>query len=52
MRYSAEKWELALGVDNLTDEDYFFGSDPIFAANTLVTAAPERTLLGSVKVMF
>ncbi|MEM0912379.1 MAG: hypothetical protein AAGJ37_15500, partial [Pseudomonadota bacterium] len=52
VRYAALNWAITLGVDNLTDEDYFFGSDPIFAANTLVTKAPERTFVGSFKVMF
>ncbi|MEM0955160.1 MAG: TonB-dependent receptor plug domain-containing protein [Pseudomonadota bacterium] len=52
LRYTAERWEVAVGVDNLTDEEYFLGADPIFGANTLVTKAPERTLVGSFKVMF
>ncbi|HEY1111280.1 MAG TPA: hypothetical protein VGE76_21665, partial [Opitutaceae bacterium] len=27
---------------NLTNEDWFYGSDPMFAANTIVTKAPLR----------
>lgn len=52
VRYTSLNWEVTLGIDNLTDEDYFFGSDPIFAANTLVTKAPERVFVGALKVMF
>ncbi len=52
VRYTADRWMLALGVDNLTDEEYFLGADPIFGANTLLTKAPERTLVGTFKVMF
>ena len=32
-------------VENLTDEEYFIGAAPIFAANTLVTKAPEKTFV-------
>lgn len=39
--YETEKWELRLGLENLTEEDYFLGSEPTFAANTLITKAPE-----------
>jgi len=52
VRYRTDRWEAVFGVDNLLDEEYFLGADPLFAANTLVTAAPERTLVGSFKVMF
>ncbi|MDQ8208765.1 TonB-dependent receptor [Coraliomargarita sp. SDUM461003] len=51
-KYTTEKWEVGIGIDNLTDEDYFYGSDPTFAANTLVTKAPERTYTVSFKYMF
>ncbi|MGZ0657156.1 TonB-dependent siderophore receptor [Coraliomargarita sp. W4R53] len=51
-KYTTEKWEVAFGIDNLTNEDYFYGSDPTFAANTLVTKAPERTYTLSFKYMF
>ncbi len=40
--YRAEKWEVSLGIENLTDEDYFVGADPEFAANTLITKGEER----------
>lgn len=51
-KYTTEKWEVAFGIDNLTNEDYFYASDPTFAANTLVTKAPERTYTLSFKYMF
>ena len=38
--YRRPEWEILLGVDNLTDEDYFTGSEPGFGANTLITKAP------------
>jgi iron complex outermembrane receptor protein len=34
-------WDLTLPVDNLTNEDYFSGADPIFGAGTIITKAPE-----------
>jgi iron complex outermembrane receptor protein len=40
--YERPTWELRLAIENLTDEDYFLGSDPIFGAGTLITKAPER----------
>ncbi|MEM1433489.1 MAG: TonB-dependent receptor plug domain-containing protein [Pseudomonadota bacterium] len=52
VRYRTDRWEAVVGVDNLTDEEYFLGSDPIFAANTLVTKAPERTVVAGFKVNF
>lgn len=39
-----DRWEASLAVDNLTNENYFYGSEPVFAANTLITKAPPRTL--------
>jgi iron complex outermembrane receptor protein len=51
-KYTTEKWEVAFNIDNLTNEDYYYGSDPTFAANTLVTKAPERTYTVSFKYMF
>ena len=33
-------WRIRLNVENATDEAYFLGADPEFAANTLVTQAP------------
>lgn len=35
-------WDLAFTVENLTDEDYFLGADPLFASNTLVTKGEPR----------
>ena len=34
------RYEVELSVENLTNEDYFFGAEPVFAANTLITKAP------------
>ncbi|MEM8868122.1 MAG: TonB-dependent receptor plug domain-containing protein [Verrucomicrobiota bacterium] len=51
-KYATEKWELAATIENLSDEEYFLGSDPTFAANTLVTKAPERTYIVSFKYKF
>jgi iron complex outermembrane receptor protein len=39
-----DRWEASLAVDNLTNEEYFTGSEPVFGANTLITKAPPRTL--------
>jgi len=50
--YRAESWELGISVENLADEDIYLGADPVFAANTALTKAPERTVLGSVKFNF
>lgn len=35
--YRIESWEFSGTVENLTNEDYFLGADPLFASNTLVT---------------
>jgi iron complex outermembrane receptor protein len=50
--YKGDKWEAGLSIENLSNEDYFIGSDPDFAANTLVTKAPETTYNFSVKYKF
>jgi outer membrane receptor protein involved in Fe transport len=50
--YKGDKWEAGLSIENLTNEDYFLGADPTFAANTLVTKAPETTYTFSVKYKF
>lgn len=50
--YRGENWEIGIAVENATDEDYILGADPVFAANTLVTKAPERTILSSLKFNF
>ena len=39
--YEAEKWEVLLSVENLTNEHYFMRSDPVFAGNALITKAAE-----------
>lgn len=43
--YSTDSYEFGVGVENLLDEEYFLGADPIFAANTLTAKAPERTFV-------
>ena len=40
--YRAARWSAELSCENLTDEDYFLGFEPVFGANTLVTKAPGR----------
>lgn len=52
LAYETEKWAFGLSIDNLTNEDYFLGADPIFGANTLVTKAPETTYIFSAKYKF
>lgn len=52
VNYSTESWDTGLTVENLTDEDYFLGSDPTFAANTLVSKAPERTFVFTFRYKF
>ena len=39
--YETEKWKAMLSLENLTEEDYFVGSEPTFAANAIITKAPE-----------
>jgi len=41
--YEWDRWSVSLAVDNLTDEEHFLGSDPLFASNTLVTKGQPRT---------
>lgn len=40
--YRHERFEVMLSVENLTNEDYFIGSEPEFGANTLITKGEER----------
>ena len=39
--YEVETWEVILSLENLTNENYFVGSEPTFAGNALITKAPE-----------
>jgi iron complex outermembrane receptor protein len=39
--YEATYWKAMLSLENLTGEDYFVGSEPTFAANTIITKTPE-----------
>jgi iron complex outermembrane receptor protein len=41
--WAGEKWSVFVNVDNATDEDYYLGSDPLFASNTLVTRGTPTT---------
>ncbi len=43
LAYHTRRWALSLAVDNLTNENYFLGAEPVFGANTLITKAPPRT---------
>lgn len=52
LTWESDNWEFILSVDNLTDEDYFNGADPEFAANTLITKAPEREFFVTAKYKF
>ena len=38
--YTRGPIQMMLELSNITSEDYFIGSDPIFASNTIVTKAP------------
>ncbi len=40
--YDAGSWKAMLSLENLTGEDYFIGADPVFAANTAITKAPDE----------
>lgn len=39
--YKQPKWDISLSVENVTNEDYFTGADPIFGSGTIITKAPE-----------
>ncbi len=39
--FSREKWDVLLTIENLTNEDVFYGADPIFGANSLLLKAPD-----------
>jgi iron complex outermembrane recepter protein len=39
--YQRPRWEVRVALENLSDEDYFTSAEPVFAANTLITKAPE-----------
>lgn len=40
--YDAETWKVMLSLENLLGENYFIGADPIFAANTAISKAPDE----------
>jgi iron complex outermembrane recepter protein len=50
--YRKPTWEVALMVDNVTDEDYFSGADPYFAGAGIITKAPERSYKASYTYKF
>jgi len=41
-RYDGGSWWLRLHVENLFDEEYWLGQDPVFSAGTLILQAPGR----------
>lgn len=50
--YHHPRWDATLSVENITDEDYFIGADPVFAANTIITKAPGTTAKVRVTLKF
>ncbi len=50
--YQWKTWHLAFTVENLSDETYFLGADPLFASNTLVTKGEPRRYAISIKKSF
>ena len=40
--YDAKSWKAMLSLENLFEENYYIGADPIFAANTALTKAPDE----------
>ncbi len=40
--YETDQWKARLSLENLTGEDYFIGSESTFAANTILTKAPDE----------
>ena len=50
--YRIESWELAVTAENLTNEDYFLGADPLFASNTLVTKGEPARFSFKIKKSF
>ncbi|MCF3648552.1 TonB-dependent receptor plug domain-containing protein [Synoicihabitans lomoniglobus] len=40
LSYTTDHWDIALHGTNLTDADVFYGAEPVFSANTLLTKAP------------
>ena len=41
LSFETDNWKTMLSLENLTEENYFIGSEPTFAANTIITKAPE-----------
>jgi iron complex outermembrane recepter protein len=50
--YRASAYEITLSVENITNEDYFLGAEPVFGANTLITKAPELNAKLAVTLKF
>lgn len=50
--YRGDIWDVRLSLENVTDEEYFFGGDPIVSASTLTTRAPDPTARLTVKYKF
>ena len=43
LRYDAGNWWARLHVENLLDEDYWIGQEPVFSASTLILQGTGRT---------
>lgn len=50
--YRQPSFEVLVGVENLFDEDYYLGSDPLFGANAVVTKAPGPIVRAAVTWRF
>ena len=50
--YQRPRWEATVTLENLTNEDYFTSAEPVFAANTIITKAPEFNAKLSVTLRF
>jgi outer membrane receptor protein involved in Fe transport len=42
LRYDAENWWMRLHVENLFDEEYWIGQEPVFSAGTLILQGSAR----------
>ena len=50
--YQRPRWEATVSLENLTNEDHFTSAEPVFAANTIITKAPEFNAKLSVTLRF
>ena len=42
LRYDAERWWARIHIENLLDEAYWIGQEPVFSAGTLILQGPGR----------